>query len=276
MAATAELNVSLEPHLAEALAPLQELLPESYRSQLRAALSHGISKPQEADSLAQSDAMPVISYALLSSISTWTRSAEGLAALQGHSPPLQPSDYSMIALLAGTRTAPDRKFPAEFAPLARNDEPVHRSEMDDRRAITALLNALLSILGSGAATWWAADRLRWQNEWKVLLALFVAFVVAAAEGGLYLIWSSRRTTPRTHRRRRTGAPRAALEEPPISSVEPRTSSENDQSSPVTKGLELAQVPRVQENLMQDNDAPNIQTHLTVEGLRARSHRQGSL
>ncbi len=165
MAATAELNVSLEPHLAEALAPLQELLPESYRSQLRAALSHGISKPQEVDSVAQSDAMLVISYALLSSISAWTRSAEGLAALQGHSPPLQPSDYSMIALLAGTRTAPDRKFPAEFAPLARNDEPVHRSEMNDRRAITALLNALLSILGSGVATWWAADRLRWQNEW---------------------------------------------------------------------------------------------------------------
>lgn len=122
----------------------------------------------------------------------------------------------MIALLAGTRTSPERKFPAG-SPVTRLDgralsiEDVKRN-LDDRRAVTAVLNALLSILGSGAATWWAAERLAWKDEWvclpprspqrifadgfpfqKVLLALLVAMVVAISEAVLYLIWDGRRS-----------------------------------------------------------------------------------
>lgn len=157
MVTSPELNVSLEPHLSEVLSPLQALLPEPLRSQLLHTL--------EQSANAGSHTVPVVSYALLSSISVWARSAEGLAALQGRKPPLQSSDYSMISLLAGTRTAPDRKFPTDFAPLGHDNKPLSPRDVNDRRAITTLLNALLSVLGSGVATWWAADRLRWQNEW---------------------------------------------------------------------------------------------------------------
>ena len=161
MVPSPELNVSLEPHLSDALSPLQAVLPEPLRSQLLRTL--------EQRTNARNHAMPVVPYALLSSISAWTRSAEGLAALQGCKPPLQSSDYSMIALLAGTRTAPDRKYPTNFAPLDRDNQPLSPRDLNDRRAITTLFNALLSILGSGVATWWAADRLLWQNEWVGLL-----------------------------------------------------------------------------------------------------------
>ncbi|KAI0084464.1 hypothetical protein BDY19DRAFT_971260 [Irpex rosettiformis] len=160
MTASTELNVSLEPHLLEALNPLRVLLPEPLRSQLHDTL--------ELKTAASSNTTSVVPFALLSSISAWTRSAEGIAALQGCSPPLQPSDYSMIALLAGTRSAPDQKFPVDFTPPDISNQLVSRSELNDRRAITALLNALLSILGSGVATWWAADKLNWQNEWVSL------------------------------------------------------------------------------------------------------------
>jgi len=54
-----------------------------------------------------------------------------------------------------------------------------------------LLNAILSIVGSAFATWWAAEKIGWRNEWRVLLALFVAILVAVSEGVLFLLWQSR-------------------------------------------------------------------------------------
>lgn len=68
----------------------------------------------------------------------------------------------MIALLAGTQTSPERKFPAY---VARSDDADGRFSYSDRRAVTNVLNALLSIGGAGAATWWAAGRLAWKDQW---------------------------------------------------------------------------------------------------------------
>lgn len=129
----------------------------------------------------------------------------------------------MVSLLAGTRTSPDKRFP-DVAP-ALSEAQNARKDLNDRRAVTALLNALLSIAGSGVAVWWAADKLRWRNEWvscprchrprlrapkicttahigiqKVLLALAAAITVAVAEGVLYLIWQSRRSPSRAQGR----------------------------------------------------------------------------
>jgi predicted RNA-binding Zn ribbon-like protein len=169
LAAESELNISLENHLQEALKPLVQLLSEPLRSQLHTALSKAELDTDKISDFGNKKVVstPVITHVLLSSISAWSRSQEGLAALRSCSPPLQPSDYSMIALLAGSRSAPDRNFPTDFAPL-NYDETLLRTEMNDRRAVTALINALLSIIGSGVATWWAAERLGWQNEWVSL------------------------------------------------------------------------------------------------------------
>ena len=68
----------------------------------------------------------------------------------------------MVALLAGTKTSPERKFPD--VPRVSQDDESQRAR-NDRRAIVALLNALLSVIGSGVATWWAAQHLSWENEW---------------------------------------------------------------------------------------------------------------
>ncbi|PCH38786.1 hypothetical protein WOLCODRAFT_136437 [Wolfiporia cocos MD-104 SS10] len=196
MPATQDLNVSLEAHLTDTLRPLLNLVPAPLSTQLNATLSGHDDE--------QSSSLKLIPYSLLSSVSAWARSAEGMAALASHEPPLHVSDYTMIALLAGTRTSPERNFPD--APVRRTPEEEAQKSASDRRAITALLNALLSILGSGGATWWAAGRLAWKEEWKVLLALFVAIVVAVSEAVLYLIWDSRRSRPPASR----GTPRAAL------------------------------------------------------------------
>jgi hypothetical protein len=69
----------------------------------------------------------------------------------------------MVSLLAGTTTSPERKFGA-YTP-AKEPEELEAEKKKERKAITALLNALLSIGGSGVATWWAADKTGWQNEW---------------------------------------------------------------------------------------------------------------
>ncbi|KAI0731288.1 hypothetical protein C8Q76DRAFT_599139, partial [Earliella scabrosa] len=176
------LNVSLEDHLVDALRPLRALLPEA----LAAELSHVLDN---------ASTPPTIPYALLTAISHWSRSSPGQRALASHAPPLRVQDYSIVALLAGTRTSPERKFPRTSTPnhlLDLSSQSAQRRELGDRRAVTAVLNALLSVLGSGFATWWAADRLAWRNEWRVLLALSVAIVVASSEAVLYLIWEDRR------------------------------------------------------------------------------------
>ncbi|TCD71866.1 hypothetical protein EIP91_003209 [Steccherinum ochraceum] len=156
------LNVSLEPHLIELLVPLSPVLPSHLRDQLTPVL-HG----SNVDLAASSKTTRVIRYSLLRAVSAWTRSEEGRIALQGQSPPLQPNAYTMVSLLAGTQTSPERTFP-KHEKAVDPEEEAHR-DRSDRRAITALLNALLSILGSGVAVFWAADRLHWRDEWKLTM-----------------------------------------------------------------------------------------------------------
>jgi len=170
-----DLNISLEPHLVDTLTPLRAIV-----------------SPELAKTLAIYTALPpppTIPYSILQSISQWARST-GLETLRSQSPPLDPHAYSMISLLAGTTTSPERKL-GTFVPPKELEE-IETAKAAERKSITALLNALLSIFGCGFAVWWAADMLRWKNEWRVLLALFAAIMVAAAEAVLYLIWQSRR------------------------------------------------------------------------------------
>ncbi|KAG9075895.1 hypothetical protein FRC06_009821 [Ceratobasidium sp. 370] len=100
----------------------------------------------------------------------------------------------LIPLLAGTTFAPSSKPPPVPPPQL---DPSH-----DRRAITALLNGMLSVVGVGFAAWWAAGNVHWGNENRVLLALAASIVVAAAEGILYAIWSDRQEKKQRSKRNR--------------------------------------------------------------------------
>ena len=84
-------------------------------------------------------------------------------ALQLKDPPLDPLAYSMVSLLAGTRTSPDKKFPALPRVPTRSEDAAR--EISDRRAIVAVLNAILSVICTGAAVWWAAQHTGWRDEW---------------------------------------------------------------------------------------------------------------
>jgi hypothetical protein len=194
------LRVSLEPHLVEKLRPLVRSIPAPLSAELSPLLSE-----------TASSSTPTISHALLSSLSRWVRTEEGARELKSNDPPLDPLAYSMVALLAGTRTSPDKKFPQSSPrPFSRSESAAR--DIGDRRAIIAVLNALLSVICTGAATWWAAQRTGWRDEWvcygvppfasqrdaaenriqKVLLSLLAATIVAMSEVGLYIIWEARR------------------------------------------------------------------------------------
>ncbi|OSX62387.1 hypothetical protein POSPLADRAFT_1181499 [Postia placenta MAD-698-R-SB12] len=244
MSSESELTVSLEPHLVDVLKPLPHLLPASISSRLSPFLSD--------DSLPAS----TIPYALLSAISSWSRSAEGTRALQEHSTSLKPSDYSMIALLAGTRTSPDKKFP--HIPVRSPLEDAQR-EVSDRRAVVAIVNALLSIGGSGAATWWAAGRLAWKDEWKVLFALLVATVVAISEAILYMIWDARRS----------GRPLIVRTKPP---VQPAKKTDGDTPVAEEGGLEVKAVASTGTSTatptLEDRIQPH-QPHIRERGLAVK-------
>uniref|UniRef100_A0A4S4LNA9 Endoplasmic reticulum-based factor for assembly of V-ATPase n=1 Tax=Bondarzewia mesenterica TaxID=1095465 RepID=A0A4S4LNA9_9AGAM len=174
-----DLTTSLEPHLLDTLRPLLSLLPPALDSELSPYLS-----PTPHASSTQT-----IPYPLLLAISKWSRTAPGLSSLHSATPPLDPNDYTMIALLAGTRTSPHRKFP----PVIRTD-PAREAKraVNDKRMIVGVLNALLSVVGAGAGTWVAAQRTGWRDEWKVLLSFLVAAAVALSETVLYIIHDSRR------------------------------------------------------------------------------------
>ena len=196
-----DLNISLEPHLIENLLPLRTILPSGLSTQLDPYLTE--------------PAPRTIPYSLLSSISQWSRSSSGQAALQSHRPPLHAQAYSMIFLLAGTVTSPERRFPPHVPKYILTEEERKR-QITDRKAIATLVNALLSVAGSGIATWLVAER--WRNEWvcycvvlpanqaeltftskRVLLSFLVAVVVAISETILYIIWQSRRSGKRKRR-----------------------------------------------------------------------------
>ena len=147
-----DLSVSLEPHLIEILRPLVNTIPAPLSAELSPLLSE-----------TSSSTTSTISYALLQSISRWARTEEAARALRSKGPPLDPLAYNMVALLAGTRTSPDKKFPQ----LPHSSTRIESAARDigDRKAIIAVLNALLSVICTGAATWWAAQRTGWRDEW---------------------------------------------------------------------------------------------------------------
>jgi len=148
-------NISFAHGLADRLEPLKRILPPHLAAPIP-------SLPPSWSPSTATTSTPTIPYSLLYSISKWTRTAEGTAALSASS--LNPRSYEMVSLLAGSTTSPERKFPphkAEFNdPLADR-----RREINDRKALVTLINALLSIGGSGAATWYATGVAGWRNEW---------------------------------------------------------------------------------------------------------------
>lgn len=186
-----DITVSLEDHLRVTLEPLLPILPLELSTVLSAELDG-----------------TEIHYSLLSKISRWARTDEGAIVLQGKG--LHPGSFLMVALLAGTTTAPSSKPP--LPPVRNSAEARAKKEFNDRKALTAVVNGLLSIGCSGGAAWWAADKSGWRDEWvclnffylieleinnclkKVLLALFVATVVGFSETILYIIWQSRHST----------------------------------------------------------------------------------
>jgi hypothetical protein len=140
-----ELNVSLEPHLLEVLNPLPTILPDD----LAAELSTFVSPPSS-----------LIPHSTLLKISTWSRSPAGLEALKSSS--LDPQSYSMISLLAGTRTSPEKKFPAY---MAKDPEAERKQAADDRKAVSTVVNGIFSVAGTGVATWWASEYTGLRLEW---------------------------------------------------------------------------------------------------------------
>lgn len=144
---TAGINVSLEPHLVEALKPVYGLLPQKVAQDLQPYVS---------------DSPPaLVPYDTLLSVAKWARTDEGQRKLKRNG--LNASDYNMVALLAGATTSPERKFGTYVPP--KDPEEVQRERLRERKAITALLNSVLSVGCVGFAAWWAGGRQGWQQEW---------------------------------------------------------------------------------------------------------------
>lgn len=144
---TSEIRVSLETHLLQGLNRISPILPHHLANDLAQYL---LNPPPVA-----------IPYKTLFAISQWTRTDDGQKALQAHS--MRPHDYSMISLLAGTTSSPEGKFGTYIPP--KEPEQIEAERANERKSITALINALLSIGGVAFAAWWAADKTGWRNEW---------------------------------------------------------------------------------------------------------------
>ena len=143
------LDVSLSPYLRDLLAPLQPNIPPELAGQLAKAM------------VGDENSIP---YDVLLAISQWVRSSRGQLALSAHEPPLRPTDYTTISLLAGCVTSPNSKFP-ELVSAEDERETEGRRKDAERRAIARLVNASLSVVGSGVATWWVAGGRGWVVEW---------------------------------------------------------------------------------------------------------------
>ena len=143
-----EVNVSLESHLADSLRAVQELLPTELGADLAAYID---SKPPK----------QIIPYALLQHVSQWSRSKEGRKALGSKS--IDPGTLSMIALLAGTTSSPEKNF-GDYVP-PREPEDIAHDKARERKTITALVNAVFSVFGAGFAAWWGADKTGWKDEY---------------------------------------------------------------------------------------------------------------
>ncbi|KAF5337509.1 hypothetical protein D9757_014715 [Collybiopsis confluens] len=157
-------NVSLERHLRHSLEPVIALIDDR-------ALSSQVAQHLQTES---------IPYSVLHAVSRWSRSPAG------------------STLLAGTTSSPEGKFGQYIPP----DEPekIALAKKNERKAITAIVNGVLSVFGSGAAAWIGSERTNWKQEWRVLFALSVGTVVAFSEVVLYILWQSRSSTqPRARR-----------------------------------------------------------------------------
>lgn len=158
-----DLTVSLERHLLVALQNVRRHLPSPLADELAPYTS--LSLPSE-PTYSRSE-IPTIPYQLLLSLSKWARSPAGLSSLRNPTSPdipaLDPADYSMVALLAGTTTSPNRRFPAQSPP--QNGPKDLKRELNDRKAIVAVINGMLSVGGTGVAVWWAAGNIGWRHEW---------------------------------------------------------------------------------------------------------------
>jgi len=141
------LNVSLEPHLLSTLKTVHKLLPEDIRNDLDVHLGD----PPKS----------VIPHELLSRVSAWARTTEGEQLLRSKS--ISPFDYSMVSLLAGTTTSPEKDFGEYKAP--KGPEQVAADRARERKLIAALVNSLFSVFGAGFAAWWGADRTGWKDEY---------------------------------------------------------------------------------------------------------------
>lgn len=157
---TSEIRVSLETHLLQGLIRISPILPHHLASDVAQYL---VNPPPVA-----------IPYKTLFAISQWTRTDDGQKALQAHS--MSPHDYSMISLLAGTTSSPEGKFGTYIPP--KEPEQIEAERAKERKSITALVNALLSIGGVGFAAWWAADKTGWRNEWVRITATIHYFLIS--------------------------------------------------------------------------------------------------
>lgn len=218
-------NISLTRDLADRLEPLKPILPTHFAALITSLPPSPSPSPAVAPANSATTSTPIVPYSLLYSISKWTRTEEGAAALSANS--LNPRSYEMVSLLAGTITSPDRKFPPH-KPETNDPLTDARREIGDRKAVVTLVNALLSVVGSGAATWYAAGVAGWGNEWvriyspaivplqlnpllnpqRTLFSLLFALLVAVAEGALFALWNSRRSEPKGVRGRLRRKPRA--------------------------------------------------------------------
>lgn len=129
---------SIEPHLRDALEPLQTLLPEGESEELSKHLSGN-----------------EIPYDLLQRISRWSQANPETLKAQS----IQPAAYSMLSMLAGSTTSPSSRFPT---PKAESELP---PDLSTAKAVTTLINAILCVFASGFATLWAAKHSGWRYEW---------------------------------------------------------------------------------------------------------------
>ncbi|KAF8318731.1 hypothetical protein DL93DRAFT_2132971 [Clavulina sp. PMI_390] len=175
--------VSLLEHLHEILLPLTTLpaTPAELRDDLQTYV-----KPQ------LSDSAPEIPYDLLLRTSRWSNTAGAKLALKDAS--LDPGDFMMISLLAGSVTSPKAVLGAYTPPPTALE--VRRAAVKDRRAVIALINAIFSIVGVAVAAWKASSTAGWTPATRIGCAIASGVIVAIAEGGLYYIWSTRYSASR--------------------------------------------------------------------------------
>lgn len=151
------LNVSLEPHLQRLL---ESVLPAT-PPELSDDLAPYVSKPVDSQ---------VIPYEILQRVSKWSQTPEGTHALEQCSPALDPRSYGMVSLLAGVRTSPEKHFPPH---VTRDPLEEQRRQVEERKAISLLVNAVFSVASTGIAAWWGSERAGLALEWvRTISALF--------------------------------------------------------------------------------------------------------